>query len=232
MNVIPVIDLLDGQVVHAKLGNRKHYQPIESTICASCQPMDVIQALRSLYPFSHCYIADLNAIQNNNDNLQLISKMIEQHSGICFWVDSGFQSPTHLQALLRTGAYAVLGTESMANIEQYKLFSEAAQQRVVLSLDFKNDIYQGPPELLANENWPANLIVMTLNRVGSGNGPDWEKLHRFRQNSGDKALYAAGGVRNAGDLHTLKTIGISGALLATALHSGEIGSSELSELQD
>ena len=41
-------------------------------------------------------------------------------------------------------------------------------------------------------------------------------------------LYAAGGVRNVNDCLQLKNLGLSGALIATALHNGEITAKQLS----
>ena len=53
--------------------------------------------------------------------------------------------------------------------------------RIVLSLDFRGDAFQGPQEILAEPAlWPQRVIVMTLARVGSGAGPDLERLAAIR----------------------------------------------------
>ena len=44
---------------------------------------------------------------------------------------------------------------------------------------------------------------MTLARVGSGGGPDLDRLRALRRMAPGKRLYAAGGVRGADDLHDL-----------------------------
>jgi phosphoribosylformimino-5-aminoimidazole carboxamide ribotide isomerase len=72
---------------------------------------------------------------------------------------------------------------------------------------------------------------MTLARVGSGAGPDLERLAALRKAGGDRAIYAAGGVRDAADLAALDRAGIAGALVATALHDGRIGRAELDQLE-
>ena len=57
----------------------------------------------------------------------------------------------------------------------------AARRDALLSLDFRGDAFQGPPELLARpELWPERVIVMTLGRVGSGAGPDFDRLAAIR----------------------------------------------------
>ena len=69
---------------------------------------------------------------------------------------------------------------------------------------------------------------MTLNNVGSNAGPDITRLQGLQQlNLARKKpanLFAAGGVRNIEDLLSLKQLGVAGALVASALHNGEITS--------
>ena len=70
--------------------------------------------------------------------------------------------------------------------------------RVVLSLDFRGDAFQGPQGILAEPAlWPQRIIVMTLARVGSGVGPDLRRLGSIRSIARGREIYAAGGVRNA-----------------------------------
>ena len=57
----------------------------------------------------------------------------------------------------------------------------AGDPRIVLSLDFRDAAFAGPPALLAEpDGWPRNVIVMTLARVGSGAGPDVARLSEIR----------------------------------------------------
>jgi uncharacterized protein related to proFAR isomerase len=71
---------------------------------------------------------------------------------------------------------------------------------------------------------------MTLARVGSGSGPDVARLRDIRARAANAALYAAGGVRNASDLAALKRDGITGALVASSLHAGELTRADLNAL--
>ena len=98
----------------------------------------------------------------------------------------------------------------------------------MLSLDYRGDAFQGPEEILSEPKvWPRRVIVMTLARVGSGAGPDLARVGAIKTISGDREIYAAGGVRDAADLAALKAAGAAGALIATALHDGRIGKAEL-----
>jgi phosphoribosylformimino-5-aminoimidazole carboxamide ribotide isomerase len=74
------------------------------------------------------------------------------------------------------------------------------------------------------------LIVMTLARVGTGGGPDLAKIGGIVRRAGDRRVYAAGGVRGLPDLLALRDIGAAGALVATALHRGQIKTGDLEEI--
>ena len=71
---------------------------------------------------------------------------------------------------------------------------------------------------------------MTLNRVGSHQGPDLDKLKGFCRRYPHKQFVAAGGIRHPADLHALKQIGVQQALIASALHSGMIGREDITNL--
>ena len=231
LNVIPVMDLLDGQVVHAKLGDRKNYKPVISTLCKTSDPLEVLAGLLTLYRFRTCYIADLNAIQNTGSHFHLMEKIIQNYPEIQFWVDGGYHAISAVEKMSAAGARVVLGSESMSDFQHYQLLSTAARNQSILSLDFKNQDFHGPIELLVKpEAWPDNVIVMTLNQVGSNAGPALDQLKSIQATTTRSKLYAAGGVRNISDIQQLASAGIGGALVASALHSGAVSKSELKSM--
>jgi phosphoribosylformimino-5-aminoimidazole carboxamide ribotide isomerase len=75
--------------------------------------------------------------------------------------------------------------------------------------------------------WPEKVIVMTLAHVGSGAGPDVERLAAVRASAPGHKIYAAGGVRDVNDLIALARAGITGALVATSLHDGRLGRADI-----
>jgi uncharacterized protein related to proFAR isomerase len=93
----------------------------------------------------------------------------------------------------------------------------------VLSLDYRGGRLLGNPEIERRiELWPNRLILMTLDRVGTGGGPDIDSLRRLRERAASRAVFAAGGVRSEADIIALEEAGIAGALVATALHDGRL----------
>ena len=227
MHAIPVIDLLHGQVVHARKGDRASYRPLESPLSPTSDAVDVIRGLLAVYPFPTLYVADLDAIQNHGDNVQTLRRIRNEFPALRMWVDNGAADSAAIGALIDADLGAsVIGSESQrhnALIAQHR-----DSRRIVLSLDFRGDAFQGPQDILAEPAlWPSRVIVMTLARVGSAAGPDLARFAAIRSIAGGRDLYAAGGVRDMADLLALKGAGASGALIATALHEQRIGAADL-----
>jgi HisA/HisF family protein len=230
VQAIPVIDLMGGAVVRARMGDRASYRPLESPLSPTSDPVDVVRGLLGVYPFGALYVADLDAIQRNGGNLPALRRIRAGFPALQMWIDNGAAEPAALEALIHAGlGDPVIGSESQrdsALIAQHR-----ASSRVVLSLDFRGDAFQGPPEILAEPAlWPRRIIVMTLARVGSGAGPDLQRLAAIRSVAAQREIYAAGGVRHAADLVGLKAAGASGALIATALHERRIVAADLEAL--
>ena len=231
MHIIPVLDIKDGLVVRAHMGNRAAYRPIETPLRPTADILDVAQGLRQLYPFPAFYVAELDAIQQG-----LAAGALERLKPLVavadVWLDAGFASLRQLEGVLTMdGVWPVLGSESQADTSVLGHLS--GNPRLVLSLDFRGDEFVGPPALFENADlWPSRVIVMTLRRVGSNAGPDFERLTEIKRRAGDRAVIAAGGIRHAADLEQLEALGISAALVATSLHNGSLSPEAISSLMN
>jgi phosphoribosylformimino-5-aminoimidazole carboxamide ribotide isomerase len=227
LRVIPVIDLMRGRVVRAQMGDRASYRRLESPLSPTSDPVDVVRGLLTVYPFPTLYVADLDAIQSNGDNFPALRRIREEFPDLQMWIDNGAADDAALDAVVGANLGApVFGSESQRDANL--IARRQGSTRIVLSLDFRGDVFQGPPEILAESAlWPQRVIVMTLARVGSGAGPDLGRLASIQSIAGGREIYAAGGVRDADDLRALKEVGISGALIATALHAGRIVAADL-----
>ncbi|MCG7916351.1 MAG: HisA/HisF-related TIM barrel protein [Candidatus Thiodiazotropha taylori] len=224
MKLIPVIDLMNGIVVRAIKGQRQSYLPSSTPLCQSSQPEAVISALLGLYPFDTLYIADLDAITGRGSNIGIIGELSSMFQETLFWVDNGVQELQQLQTFARP----VIGTESLRSIEQLAHLVTSLPSPV-LSLDYVDNRYRGPQGLLDQpELWPDEVILMSLSHVGSAAGADTARLQQLTPLLTTHNLYAAGGIRDLQDLYQLQGLGLSGALLSTALHQGSIDSQALS----
>ncbi|MEI8363014.1 MAG: HisA/HisF-related TIM barrel protein [Betaproteobacteria bacterium] len=223
MEIIPVIDLMHQQVVHAQFGQRQHYQPIQSQLCQSSAPMDIVSALLELYPFERLYIADLDAITGQGNHLSTILHIQTQYPNIEIWLDAGIGNVEALALWSSVKITHVIGSENIYSMDDLARINQALHADFVLSLDFNQTGFLGCPELLSNRRyWPEKIIAMTLNQVGSMLGVDIDRLHGINNIERGHRLYAAGGVRNNQDINTLQRLKIAGALVATALHNKSI----------
>lgn len=231
MEVIPVLDLKDGAVVHARMGQRSQYRLIETPLSPTSQPIDVVRGLLSIYPFETFYIADLDAIERKGDNNAALIELKCEFPNLAFWVDNGAADLASAQCWLDADlGHLVLGSETQKDSALARRFCTDA--RVVLSLDYRNEEFVGPAALLGDASaWPGKVIAMSLARVGSGLGPDFDRLAAIKSRAPEKLVYAAGGVRDAADLFALQSAGISGALVASSLHSGKLAGAQIARLR-
>ena len=226
--LIPVIDLMGGLVVHARAGDRDSYRPLAgSLVAASAEPAEVVRGLLALHPFRTLYIADLDSIRKQGDHKTTIFALRRAFPELALWVDAGFAGECSCRRYLETGlGDLVLGSESQGDLRLLELL--AGEARLILSLDFQGDRPLGAAGMFATpERWPERVIAMTLARVGAGAGPDLERLRALRAVAPGKRLYAAGGVRGPDDLHDLRALGCAGVLVASALHDGRLGTADL-----
>ena len=230
MEVIPVLDLKQGVVVHARMGRRDQYRPIETPLASTSSPVDVARGLLAIHPFETFYIAELDAIEHAGDNDAALTRLKTALPNVVFWVDNGVADLARANSWLDAGlGNLVLGSESQRDSALVRRLSR--DDRVILSLDYRGDAFLGPAALLSDAaDWPGKIIAMTLARVGSANGPDLDRLAAIRARAPDKLIYAAGGVRDPADLAALRRAGIAGALVASSLHNGKLTGAQLARL--
>ncbi|MGU3538343.1 HisA/HisF-related TIM barrel protein [Methylobacterium sp. A54F] len=223
--IIPVLDLRHGRVVRARAGERQSYAPIETPLAKGSAPAAVAAGLVAAFPARTLYVADLDAIMDGTPpDLAALRAVAEACPGTALWVDAGFAEGGAVEAFLAAGLGApVLGSESQAGTDLVRRFSD----RSILSLDSRGEARLGPPELHDDpSHWPDAVIVMTLARIGAGDGPDLAGIAAVRARAPLARVYAAGGVRGPEDVAALRAAGAAGALVASALHDGRLRASD------
>ncbi|MBO0755472.1 MAG: nickel transporter [Bradyrhizobiaceae bacterium] len=230
MDIIPVLDLKDGVVVHAHMGRRDQYRPIETPLSPSSMPADVARGLLAIYPFKAFYVADLDAIERKGNNNGALALLRNDFPNLALWVDNGVNDLRGARQWLDADlGHLVLGSETQT--DERLVTRCGGDERVILSLDYLGDSFLGPVALRDSVHaWPSKIIVMTLARVGSQSGPDIPRLNAIKSRAPEKQLYAAGGVRDTADLAALAHHGIAGALVATSLHNGRLTGAQIASL--
>ena len=227
MKIIPVLDLMNGLVVHARRGRRADYRPLQSPLCKASEPRALIEGLLDLHPFRTLYAADLDALTGRGRQTVALEHLGRAFPELELWVDQGFPDRGERPSFPPWGRIVpVIGSESL---DDQRLLSMAQLPRdFILSLDFRNGVLVGPTDLLERPDlWPERIILMSLSRVGSGDGPDFVRAERFVRRHPKHRFIAAGGVRNERDLERLEALGMAAVLVASALHSGTIDSGVL-----
>jgi phosphoribosylformimino-5-aminoimidazole carboxamide ribotide isomerase len=248
MRVIPVIDLMNGQVVRAVAGKRSEYKPIQSQIAIDAQPATVARALLERFGFETVYVADLDAIQGRSPNVTAWEEI--RRTGLSLWLDAGVGDPSACLALherLRSrsiDANIIIALESLRDPDDESWLNvRALAQAFTFSLDLQNGIPihqiddwrdRSPLEIgrSAHARGFFDLIVLDLADVGTAHGPGTlplcrqliEELHPVR-------IVAGGGVRGLADLEALAEAGCDAALVASALHDGRLTPEDIRRIE-
>lgn len=235
--VIPVLDLKDGVVVHARAGKyaragkRAEYRPIATPFGPPHDAITIARALLGITFSPALYIADLDAILGRGNNFELCRALAIAFPDTDLWIDAGFSDASDCAFWLPIGATLVIGSETVASLEAWNNIRASFGRSVVLSLDFDEQGLRGPRDLIANPAlWPERLILMSLGRVGTEKGPDLARLEEAQLLAGDRAVFVAGGVSDLEDIALVAGAGAKGVLVATALHSGAVTQKEIAAL--
>ena len=227
--------MLHGQVVRGVGGRRSEYRPIVSRLTSSTDPVEVARALIEVFHPSELYLADLDAITGGRPDLGHYRAVREL--GPRLWVDAGVHGAQSALQVADTGCDVVAGLETVPSADVLRdIVSAVGVDRVVFSFDLRD----GVP---LNE-WPGvdpiatvvaagvtRLIVLDVARVGLGSGTGTGLLCRqLATTYPHLELITGGGILGSADLERLATLGVSGVLVASALHDGRISPDTVSRL--
>lgn len=221
--------------MHGTGGDRSRYAPVKSAITPMHgDALALAQGYAAVLRTSEIYVADLDAI--GGGAMQYV--MLERLSRIArSWIDAGVRSEDDACSLIDAGAdRVVVGLETLPGFEILQaIVRRLGADRVVFSLDLRSGVplvhaealeAMTPRELArrAVDAGAETVIVLDLARVGNSGGADDVMMREMRAAMPGVDLIAGGGVRNGEDLDRLAAAGADGALVATAVHSGVIGS--------
>ena len=233
MRIIGVIDLKGGAAVHARGGDRAHYQPIATAAGRPIagNPLALAAMYRELHAIDELYVADLDAIAGLAPQDAAIDALVA--TGAPLWLDAAISTWQAAQAAINRGvACVVVGLETLTSFEALDVICiSVGGQRVAFSLDLRDgaplvtpgaELAGRDPAALAARGARAGvgaLIVLDLARVGRASGVDLDLIRRVREAAPSVTLVAGGGLRGDSDVTQLADAGCDAALAATMLHS-------------
>jgi phosphoribosylformimino-5-aminoimidazole carboxamide ribotide isomerase len=158
-------------------------------------------------------------------------------------LDAGISDVEDAGAWLSLGVHkAVVGAETLRQWTALEQIPAAIDgNHLAFSLDIRGGkVLSQCPELavlspiealryLQSAGW-QEIIILELSRVGSGEGVNHALLAEARAKFPGLRLLAGGGIASPSQLAELESLGITGVLVATALHSGIITAQHLSAL--
>jgi phosphoribosylformimino-5-aminoimidazole carboxamide ribotide isomerase len=228
--IIPVIDVIGGEVVHAVGGDRARYWPLRSRLTDSTRPADVARALLEATGARELYVADLDAIRWGAET-QGVREML---AGIeCeLLIDRG---GTGAQPAA-TNVREIYALECRLPADRYR--RHARTTGAIFSIELRDgrlvDGWQdwGLPSPLGTAGLARKaydlgyraFIILDLARVGLGKGSGTDELLRaLRDEYPDVELIAGGGVKTRDDITRLGEAGADAVLVASAIHNGTLG---------
>ena len=119
MRIIPVLDVMGGQVVQAVGGRRFEYRPIESRLTPSTEPVAVAKKMAEVCGAKEIYVADLDAILGGNPGGQLAAALADELPKLKIWIDTGLRTEADLKTvpLMKPGTWKNLfSSQPRANI--------------------------------------------------------------------------------------------------------------------
>lgn len=233
--LIPVLDVMNGQVVRAVGGRRDEYRPVVSKLTASTEPVEVARALLAATGASELYVADLDAIQFGNGMSLAVREFLERIE-VAVWVDAGLNGSEPLSEMrVHPGIQHVIALETCSGLVSSGAVTRS-HNTTAFSIDLKGGELMGRWREWTNDSRDAlsvaraavskgfhTIIVLDLARVGTGTGTGTEPLLReIRAAFPHVDLIAGGGVRTWDDVDRLGEAGATGVLVASALHDGTL----------
>jgi phosphoribosylformimino-5-aminoimidazole carboxamide ribotide isomerase len=209
--LIPVLDLLGGEVVQAVAGDRANYHPIRSTLTKSTEPSTVAEALAKVVGHRTVYVADLDAIAGRTPHALNLP-------GFTVWFDGGFK------AIPSPSPNIVPILSSEARVDPSTMTVD-----VIVSVDLRHGQLVGWPGTPADYICAAytagarRFIILDVAVVGTNSGPSTLELCALvKQKYPDAEIISGGGVRDRADVQRFADNGVSAVLVASALHRGAL----------
>lgn len=234
MEVIPAIDLLNGQCVRLYQGDYNQSEVFGEDPVIMAQKWADLGATR-------LHLVDLDgAKQGESVNLGVIAKIVKALK-IPVQVGGGLRDRKGVAQLLELGVdRAILGTVAVEKPELVQQLAQEFPQQIIVGIDAR----QGK---VATRGWletseiestdlaqqmekfgVAGIIYTDIQRDGTLIGPNMEALRELT-NCVNIPVIASGGVSSLTDLLSLlalEAVGVTGVIVGKALYTGNIDLSE------
>jgi phosphoribosylformimino-5-aminoimidazole carboxamide ribotide isomerase len=228
MQLIPAIDLMNGQIVRLTRGEARTAKTYEKQFGT---PLEAAERWRD-EGAEKLHIIDLDAAFGIGENQATIAEVAKNVS-LPIQVGGGIRSFEIAERLFQTGIkQVILGALAFSDPTVIrKIQQKFGLDSVIVALDNKEghimvEGWQTSTATIVDDaldKYSAlgvhRFLITSIAQDGMLNGPDLLTLSSAALCPGAK-IVAAGGIGSIGDLTALKEIGIEGAVIGKALYEG------------
>ena len=234
MQIIPAIDLIDGKCVRLTEGDyaqKKIYNE---------DPLEVAKAFEGI-GLMRLHLVDLDGAKAGEVvNWKVLEKIANQTQLIIDF-GGGIKKETTLQTVFDTGAnYATIGSLAVKNravfeewierfgADAFMLGADVFEEKIAIGgwLEKTNiDVYEFIQSYM--NKGITQIFCTDIQKDGKLAGPSIDLYKKIIEQFPTLQLIASGGVSNMEDLHALRTIGCTGAIVGKAIYENRITLEEL-----
>jgi phosphoribosylformimino-5-aminoimidazole carboxamide ribotide isomerase len=246
--IIPVIDLMIGQVVLARDGNRERYQPIHTRLTRESDPVTVARALFGQTGCDCLYVADLDSFEGAKPGWNIYDRLLDV--GFQIWVDADWLSQYDRLDVFKDESQAksirpIISTEQISDENQFEQLEKLCREKInpLFSVDLcdgellsrcKQLRNRCPRDIVrqAYQCGARSLIWLDVAAVGTHRGvkQSLATIKEIQAEFPDLAIISGGGVRNPGDASLLLAAGCQHVLVASAIHDCKFRPDDITRL--
>lgn len=249
--IIPVMDLMIGQVVLAQGGKRDDYLPVNSKLTRSSQPLDVAKAIYQQTGCKLFYLADIDSFAGAVPNWKVYRQLLD--AGFGLWIDADWLHENRASLIVDQLGISpllkiIVSSETIRSFDQIKPIADLRQLGIepIFSLDQRGqtvlsrsvELSQATPLewiLKATLYGIQELILLDLTRVGTMQGIEDDDslcalIQEIRNELPRLGLTTGGGVTCVEDVANLLKMGCDHVLVASAIHQCKFTHDDLEAL--
>ena len=240
MQLIPAIDLLNGQCVRLFQGDFNDITYYDK------DPVSLAKYYESL-GLSRIHLVDLDGTRNGITMNENIVEQIINSTNLEVQMGGGLRSKSKISKWLESSInYLVIGSYAIENIADFNLFlNDEDKRRFIIALDVRTDI--SPPEVMI-KGWKESsgmdlwtlikefinfgfndFLITDIQKDGTLQGPNIELYERCMKLSPGSRFICSGGVSSIEDLIRLRDKSIHAAVAGKSLLENKISQKEIKQ---
>lgn len=238
IELIPAIDIIDGQLVRLKQGDYSEMKVYSS------DPLDVARSFEDV-GIRRLHVVDLDGAKNNHIVNYKVLELLASHTSLVIDFGGGLKSDEDVKIAFDCGAHMVTGGSIAVHrpavflnwLEQY------GAERVILGADIKEGrIAVSGWQEFSDARWQTfiqsfvergvNRVISTdIARDGMLSGPSTELYKDMMKAFPGLHVTASGGISCMSDVRQLAEAGVPAVIMGKALYEGRITLKELDAFQ-